>query len=78
MKMRKLDKAYKAVAILESLSLPVNQELKNGIALLEKDFLRQKVIPLLKDKMDLMLTGVKCPLSMRINLFSGKEVSVSL
>ena len=43
--MEKLNKAYEAVAVLKELGLPVSTEQVKAIALMEKQYLREEVIP---------------------------------
>ena len=47
--MDKLDKAYEAVDLLETLGLPVSNEQSNAIAQMEKDYIRDEIIPLIKN-----------------------------
>ena len=50
--MDKLDKAYEAVQMLETLGLPVSNEQLRVIAQMEEDYLRDEVIPLIKQEME--------------------------
>lgn len=49
--MDKLDKTYEAVAMLESLGLPVSNEQLNVIAQMEREYLRDEIIPLIKQEL---------------------------
>lgn len=52
MDMDKLSKAYEAVEMLEELELPVSQEQLNAIAQMEKDYLRDEIIPLIQQELE--------------------------
>ena len=43
--MEKLDKAYEAIAVLKELGLPVSAEQVKAIAIMEKQYLHEEVIP---------------------------------
>ena len=49
--MEKLKIAYQAVDLLKSIDMPISVEQSNIIAGLEKDYLREEVIPLLEQEM---------------------------
>lgn len=49
--MDKLDKTYEAVAMLESLGLPVSNDQLNVIAQMEREYLRDEIIPLIKQEL---------------------------
>ena len=49
--MDKLDKTYEAFAMLESLGLPVSNEQLNVIAQMEREYLRDEIIPLIKQEL---------------------------
>lgn len=48
--MDKLEKLYEAVDMLESLELPVSYEQRAAIAQMEKEYLRDEIIPLMKQE----------------------------
>ena len=50
--MDKLNKAYEAVDLLENLGLPVSNEQLNAIAEMEKDYLCNEIIPLIKQELE--------------------------
>ena len=55
--MDKLDKAYEAVDLLETLGLPVSNEQSNAIAQMEKDYIRDEIIPLIKQELEPTVQG---------------------
>ena len=57
--MDKLDKTYEAVSMLESLGLPVSAEQLNLIAQMEKDYLRDEIIPLIKQELAPMVEKLR-------------------
>ena len=50
--MEKLDKAYKAIAVLKELGLPVSSEQLKAIAMMESQYLRDEVIPQVTKEME--------------------------
>lgn len=57
--MEKLKKIYEAVELLESLGLPVSQEQFNHIAQMEKEYLRDEVIPLIKQELEPLVDNMR-------------------
>ena len=57
--MEQLKKAYEAVEMLQALELPVSEEQLEGIANLEKEYLQQEVIPLLKQELEPLVSKLK-------------------
>lgn len=57
--MEKLNKAYEAVEMLEALGLPVSQEQLNAVAQMERDYLRDEIIPLIKQEMEPLVEKMK-------------------
>lgn len=64
--MEKLDKAYEAVDLLESLGLPVSNEQLNAIAKMEKDYLRDEIIPLIKQELEPMVQKMRNQFNMKV------------
>ena len=64
--MDKLNKAYKAVDLLENLGLPVSSEQLNAIAQMEKDYLRDEIIPLIKQELEPLVTNMRNQFNMKI------------
>ena len=48
----RLEKAYEAVAMLEELGLPVSTEQKQAITIMERQYLREEVIPQITKEME--------------------------
>ena len=57
--MEKLEKIYEAVEMLESLGLPVSHEQLNHIAQMEKEYLRDEVIPLIKQELEPLVNKMR-------------------
>lgn len=64
--MDKLDKAYEAVDLLETLGLPVSNEQSNAIAQMEKDYLRDEIIPLIKQELEPMVKKMRNQFNMKV------------
>ena len=64
--MDKLDKAYEAVDLLETLGLPVSNEQLNAIAQMEKDCLRDEIIPLIKQELEPMVQKMRNQFNMKV------------
>ena len=63
--MDKLDKTYEAVAMLETLGLPVSIEQRNAIDRMEKDYLQEEIIPLLKQELEPMVEKLRNQFNMK-------------
>ena len=57
--MEQLKKAYEAIEMLRALELPVSDEQLEGIAKLEKEYLQQEVIPLLKQELEPLVSKIQ-------------------
>lgn len=57
--MEQLKKAYEAIEMLRALKLPVSNEQMDGVAKLEKDYLQQEVIPLMKQELEPLVEKIK-------------------
>ena len=64
--MDKLDKTYEAVAMLESLGLPVSNEQLIAIAQMEKEYLRDEIIPLIKQELEPMVEKMRNQFNMKV------------
>ena len=64
--MNKLDKAYEAVDLLENLGLPVSSEQLNAISQMEKDYLREEIIPLIKQELEPMVQKLRNQFNMTV------------
>lgn len=65
--MDKLDKTYEAVAMLESLGLPVSNEQLNVIAQMEKEYLRDEIIPLIKQELEPLVERMRNRFNLEIS-----------
>ena len=64
--MDKLNKLYEAVEMLEALGLPVSIEQRNAIDRMEKDYLQEEIIPLLKQELEPMVEKLRNQFNMKI------------
>ncbi len=76
--MEKLDKAYEAVDLLENLGLPVSNEQLNAIAQMEKDYLRNEIIPLIKQELEPMVQKMRNSFNMKVVYSKGKGLDILL
>ena len=76
--MEKLDKAYEAVDLLESLGLPVSNEQLNAIAQMEKDYLRNEIIPLIKQELEPMVQKMRNQFNMKVVYSKDKGLDILL
>lgn len=64
--MDKLDKTYEAVDLLENLGLPVSNEQLNAISQMEKDYLSEEIIPLIKQELEPMVQKLRNQFNMTV------------
>ena len=64
--MDKLDKTYEAVAMLETLGLPVSNEQLIAIAQMEKEYLRDEIIPLIKQELEPMVKKLRNQFNLKV------------
>lgn len=76
--MEKLDKAYEAVDLLENLGLPVSNEQINAIAQMEKDYLRNEIIPLIKQELEPMVQKMRNQFNMKVVYTKEKGLDILL
>lgn len=76
--MEKLQIAYQAVDLLKSIDMPISVEQSNIIAGLEKDYLREEVIPLLEQEMQPLVEKMINNFDLEISFDpeSGLDISV--
>ena len=65
--MDKLDKTYEAVAMLETLGLPVSNEQLIAIAQMEKEYLRDEIIPLIKQELEPMVAKMRNQFNLKVS-----------
>lgn len=76
--MEKLDKTYEAVSMLETLGLPVSIEQLNAIAQMEKDYLRDEIIPLIKQELEPMVDKMRNQFNMVVSYSKEEGVDIKL
>ena len=64
--MDKLDKTYEAVAMLETLGLPVSNEQLIAIAQMEKEYLRDEIIPLIKQELEPLVVKMRNQFNLKV------------
>ena len=74
--MEQLKKAYEAIEMLEALNLPISDEQLRGVAKLEKKYLQEEIIPLLKQELEPMVEKLKGNFLMEINY--AKETGLEM
>lgn len=57
--MEQLKKAYEAIEVLKALDLPVSEEQLRGVAKLEKEYLQNEIIPLLKQELEPLVAKMR-------------------
>ncbi|MBR1880595.1 MAG: hypothetical protein IJ804_07605 [Prevotella sp.] len=77
--MDKLNKLYEAVEMLEALGLPVSIEQRNAIDRMEKDYLQEEIIPLIKQELEPMVEKLRNQFNMKItyNKDLGLDIKLS-
>ena len=76
--MDKLDKTYEAVSMLEALGLPVSAEQLNVIAQMEKDYLRDEIIPLIKQELEPLVKKMRNQFNMRVTYTNEGGLDIKL
>ena len=76
--MEKLQKAYEAVEMLESLNLPISQEQLIAIAKLEREYLREEVIPLLEQKMKPLVKNLRNSFNLEVFYKKAEGISINI
>ena len=74
--MEQLKRAYEAIEMLNALNLPISDEQLRGVAKLEKKYLQEEIIPLLKQELEPMVEKLKGKFLMEINY--SKETGLEL
>ncbi len=73
-----LKKAYEAVELLKALNLPVSEEQKTAIAVLEKEYLKQTVVPNVKKELAPFLSSFVNRTKLRIDYSPNEGLSISI
>lgn len=74
--MEQLKKAYEAIEMLKALNLPVSDEQLRGVSRLEKEYLQEEIIPLLKQELEPLVENLKGKFLMEINF--SKETGLEM
>ena len=76
--MDQLKKAYEAIEMLRALDLPVSDEQLRAIAKLEKEYLQDEIIPLLKQELEPFIKKLKSKLHMELTFDKEKGLNMQL
>lgn len=76
--MEKLKKAYEAVALLESLNLPVSEEQLMAIAKLEREYLRLEVIPLFEQELKPLVEHMRNSFNLEVSYNITEGISINI
>lgn len=74
--MEQLKKAYEAIEMLQALELPVSDEQLRAIAKLEKEYLQDEIIPLLKQELEPFVTKLRSKLQMEVTFDKDKGLNM--
>ena len=74
--MEKLDEAYKDLDMLQALDLPVSDETASNIAALEREYLENEILPLLKMELEPFAKSLRCGFT--LNVTYNKEVGLEM
>ena len=70
--MEKLDKAYEAFDMLKALGLPVSAEQTKAIAIMERQYLREEVIPQVTKEMEPLVEQMHNKFRLEVTYSQGK------
>lgn len=76
--MDKLEKAYEAVEMLEGLGLPVSAEQLRAIAQMEKEYLCDEIIPLIKQELEPMVKSMRNQFNMKVTYNKDNGIDIQL
>ena len=76
--MDKLDKAYEAIKMLETLGLPVSTEQLNGVAQMEKDYLHNEIIPLIKQELEPLVEKMRNHFDLKVSYTKDTGLDIQI
>jgi hypothetical protein len=76
--MEQLKKAYEAIEMLRALELPISDEQLRAIAKLEKEYLQNEIIPLLKQELEPFVTKLRSKLQMEVTFDKDEGFNMQL
>ena len=76
--MEQLKKAYEAIEMLRALELPVSDEQLRAIAKLEKEYLQDEIVPLLKQELEPFVTKLRSKVQMEVTFDKGEGFNMQL
>lgn len=75
--MEKLDKAYEAIEMLESLGLPVSIEQLHAVSQMEKDYLRDEIIPLIKQELEPLVIKMRNQFVLKVTYSKDEGLDIN-
>lgn len=76
--MERLDKAYEAIDLLKSIDMPISLEQMSIIERLEKDYLREEVIPLLEEELLSLVDKMKNSFELEISYSHKNGLDITM
>lgn len=76
--MDKINKAYEAIELLKTLGLPVSADQLKAVNDLEKEYLREEVIPLIQNEMEPLVEDLRRPFKMEISYSKEEGLCINL
>lgn len=76
--MERLKKAYEALDLLQAIDIPINTEQKNIVAQLEKDYLREEVIPLFEQEMLPLVENMRNSFELEVTYSKDEGLDITL
>ncbi len=76
--MEQLKKAYEAIEMLQALDLPVSDEQLRAIAKLEKEYLQDEIIPLLKQELEPLVIKLRSKLQIEVSFDKDEGLVMEL
>lgn len=76
--MERLKKAYEALDLLQAIDIPISTEQKNIVAQLEKDYLREEVIPLFEQEMLPLVENMRNSFELEVTYSKDEGLDITL
>lgn len=78
MEKNQLEKAYAAIKTLEALGLPVSDEQQEYITQMEKEYLRDEIIPLISQELTPLVENMRNPFHIGVTYSKNSGLDISL
>ncbi len=76
--MEKLNKMYEAIEMLEALGMPVSGEQLRAVTDMEKEYLHEEVIPLIKQELEPLVSNMRNKFCIEIKYDKGAGLNVQI